>query len=39
MKPFKPFLLVLMTFVLIVSLGGCITIPLSKQYDTIIERQ
>ena len=33
MKPYKPFLLVLMIFVLIVSLSGCIIIPLTKHYD------
>ena len=33
MKPYKPFLLVLMTCVLLVYLSGCITIPLSKHYD------
>ena len=33
MKPFKQFLFVLLTFVLIVSLSGCIIIPLTKYYD------
>ena len=33
MKPYKPFLLLLMIFVLIVSLSGCVIIPLIKYYD------
>lgn len=37
MKSHKPFLFVLMTFVLIVSLSGCIIIPLTKYYDIPIE--
>ena len=37
MKPFKQFLFVLLTFVLIVSLSGCIIIPLTKYYDIAAE--
>lgn len=37
MKPYKPFLFALMTFVLIVSLSGCIIIPLTKYYDISAE--
>ena len=37
MKPYKPFLLVLMIFALIVSLSGCIIIPLSKHYNISAE--
>lgn len=33
MKPYKPCLLIPMIFVLIVSLSGCIIIPLTKHYD------
>ena len=33
MKPYRPFLLILLIFVLIVSLSGCIIIPLRKHYD------
>ena len=38
MKPCKTFLLALMTLVLIVSLGGCITIPLTKHYNISAEK-
>lgn len=33
MKSYKPYLLIPMIFVLIVSLSGCIIIPLTKHYD------
>ena len=37
MKPPKPFLLILMIVILIVSLSGCIIIPLTEYYDTPAE--
>lgn len=37
MKPYKPFLSVLITFFLITFLSGCITIPLKKHYDISVE--
>ena len=33
MKPYKQLLLLLMTFVMVVTLSGCIIIPLTKYYD------